>query len=139
VLRQKGDLDGASDELRAALQLDPNDGAAHQSLGMVYRQKRDAAQAQQEFQKAEELNQAKMNLQAATLATNTGTRQLGQGDVDGAIEKSRAALKLRPDFAPAHFQLARALRQKGNAAEAEEEFEKALQLRPHLKAPPVKQ
>ena len=47
------------------------------------------------------------------------------------------ALKLSPDFAPAHFQLALALRQKGEAAQASVEFEKAHELDPHLRPPQV--
>ncbi|PYV25718.1 MAG: hypothetical protein DMG24_08680 [Acidobacteria bacterium] len=137
VLRQKGDLEGALDELHQAVALDANDAAAHQSLGTVYRQKGDTAKAQEEFQKAETLNKAQMNLQAATLTTNTGAKQLRNGDLEGAIEKFHAALKLSPDFAAAHFQLALALRQKGDARQATEEFEKAYRLDPHLKPPPM--
>ena len=74
-----------------------------------------------------------MNVQAATLATNTGAKQLRQGDVEGAIAKFKEALKLSPNYAPAHFQLALALRQKGDATQAAEEFKKAGQLDPHLK------
>jgi Flp pilus assembly protein TadD len=76
-----------------------------------------------------------MNRQAATLDTNTGVQQLRQGDVEGSIEKFRAALKLSPDFAAAHFQLGVALHEKGDVAQASAEFEKAHQLDPHLKPP----
>jgi Flp pilus assembly protein TadD len=76
-----------------------------------------------------------MNVQAATLATNTGANQLREGDVDDAIEKFRAALKLAPDFAPAHFQLGMAFLRKGDSAQASAEFEKAHQLDPHLRPP----
>jgi tetratricopeptide (TPR) repeat protein len=135
VLRQKGDLDGALKELRRALQLDPNDAGAHQALGMALKQQGDTHGAAEEFLRAETLNKATMNTQAATLATHTGARQLRQGDVEGSIQQFRSALKLAPDFAPAHYQLALALKQKGELAQAQAEFEKAHQLDPHLKSP----
>ena len=139
VLRQKGDLDAAQAELQAALKLDPQDAGAHQALGTVYQQKGNTTAASEEFSRSEEINKAKMNVQAATLATNTGANQLLEGDVDGAIEKFRAALKLAPDFAPAHFQLGMAFLRKGDNAQASAEFEKAHELDPHLRPPRVGQ
>jgi Flp pilus assembly protein TadD len=135
VLRQKGELEAALEELQTALHLDPNDAGAHQALGMVLRQKADPNGASAEFQKADALNKAKMDTQAATLATNTGAKQLRQGDVNPAIEQFRNALKLAPDYAPAHYQLALALERKGDLDQARTEFDKAQQLNPHLKRP----
>ena len=135
VLRQKGDLDSALAELQTAVRLDPEDAGAHQALGMVYKQKGDQTQAGDEFKKAEALNKERMNVQAATLATNTGARQLREGNVNGGIEQFRGALKMAPNFAPAHYQLGLALRQKGDLAQASAEFQKAYQLDPHLKPP----
>lgn len=135
ILGHRGNLMGARGEFESATKLKPDDAGAHQSLAMVYRQQGDTARAQEESQKAEELNKAKMDTQAATLATNTGAQQLRRGDVEGSIRKFREALKLSPDFAPAHFPLALALRQKGELAEAEKEFKRAEQLDPHFKTP----
>jgi Flp pilus assembly protein TadD len=84
---------------------------------------------------AETLNKALMNTQAATLATNAGVKQLRQGDREGAINQFNNALKLAPDYAPAHYQLALALQQKGDVEQARAEFDKAHQLDPRLKAP----
>jgi Tfp pilus assembly protein PilF len=67
-------------------------------------------------------------LQAATFNTNSGKRLLQAGDVDGAISQFRSAIKIAPDYAPAHLQLAQALAQKGKQAEADEEYRKATQL-----------
>jgi Flp pilus assembly protein TadD len=135
VLRQKGDLDGALQELRTAVELDPKDAGAHQALGTVLRQKHDLQGAAEEFRQAETLNKALMNTQAATLATNAGAKQLRQADLEGAINQFNNALKLAPDYAPAHYQLALALEQKGDLDRARAEFNKAHQLDPHLQAP----
>jgi Flp pilus assembly protein TadD len=67
-------------------------------------------------------------LQAASFNTNSGKRLLQAGDVDGAISQFRSAINLAPDYAPAHQQLAQALAQKGQKAEADEEYRKAAQL-----------
>jgi Flp pilus assembly protein TadD len=48
--------------------------------------------------------------------------------VDGAISQFRSAIKIAPDYAPAHQELAHALTQKGQQAEADEEYRKAAQL-----------
>jgi Flp pilus assembly protein TadD len=67
-------------------------------------------------------------LQAATFATNSGSKLLQAGDVDGAIGQFRSAVTLMPEYAAAHKHLAEALDQKGQKAEAEEESRKAEEL-----------
>ena len=49
------------------------------------------------------------------------------------VSQFRAAITLAPDYAPAHFQLAEALRQQGQAGEAQQEFQRAAELDPQLK------
>jgi len=101
----------------------------------VLKQKNDAEGAAAQFRQADSLNKEKMNVQAATLTTNTGARQLREGDAQGALEKFRAASKLAPDYAPAHYQMGLALLKTGKIQEARAEFEKAHQLDPRLRAP----
>ena len=67
-------------------------------------------------------------LQAATFATNSGSKLLQAGDVDGAIAQLRSAISLMPEYAPAHKRLAEALDRKGLKAEAEQESRKAEEL-----------
>ena len=57
------------------------------------------------------------------------------GDLDGAISQLRSAIRIVPEYAPAHFYLAEALRRKGEKAEAEKEFQRAAELDPHFKPP----
>jgi Flp pilus assembly protein TadD len=75
------------------------------------------------------------NLQAALFATNSGRRLRNAGDLAGAISQFRAAIQSVADYAPAHFELAIALRQAGKKPEAAAEFQKAAALDPKLVAP----
>ena len=47
-----------------------------------------------------------------------------------AIERFRPALKIRPDYADAYFNLGNALFQQGKLAEASDHFRQALRLKP---------
>jgi Flp pilus assembly protein TadD len=67
---------------------------------------------------------------------NSGNRLLNAGDWDGAIMQFQTAIKLAPANALPHYQLALALRHKGQTAEARAEFDKAVTLDPKLQPPP---
>ncbi len=100
----------------------------------MLRQQGDPEGAKAAQARAEAITRTASNLQAATLATNTGVRLLEAGDLEGAVLQFRAALKLAPEFAPAHYHLARALRKSGKESAAQKEFQKAAELDPKYKA-----
>jgi tetratricopeptide (TPR) repeat protein len=102
-------------------------------LGNGLRQKGDIEAARAEFQEAARLNKIRTNQQAATFATNTGLAQLKEGNIDAALERFEAAVKLDPDNAQVHYQLAKALQQKGQREAAEKEYQKAKKINPRLK------
>jgi Flp pilus assembly protein TadD len=81
------------------------------------------------------LNQTKVDRQAATFAVDLGKRRLGEGDVASAVASLREAVRLAPDLAEAHLQLALALERQGAAAEARRHFDEARRLAPYLRAP----
>jgi len=56
-----------------------------------------------------------------------------EGNVDAAIERFEAAIKLNPEDARGHYDLAKALLQKGQKEAAQAEYQKAKQLEPRLK------
>lgn len=60
---------------------------------------------------------------------------LRQGNIPGSIEKLRLALKLTPNFAPAHYQLALALRERHDLTRATSEFNRARELDPRFQPP----
>jgi Flp pilus assembly protein TadD len=133
VLQQQGKLDEAIAEFREALSRVPNAPEIHNTLGTALRQKGDMEAARAQFQEAARLNKKKSDMQAAMFASNTGRARLKEGNVDAAIERFEAALKLFPEDARTHYDLARALWQKGQKEASQAEYQKAKQLDPRLK------
>jgi tetratricopeptide (TPR) repeat protein len=133
VLRQQGDSDGAIAEFRETIRIQPASAEAHLSLGQALRRKgeRDASAAA--LAEAERLNRKKVDRQAATFAMDLGKRRLGEGDVQGGVASLREAVRLAPDLAEAHLQLALALERQGASTEALQHFEEARRLAPYLR------
>ncbi|HEX7895819.1 MAG TPA: tetratricopeptide repeat protein, partial [Terriglobales bacterium] len=128
VLKQDNKLDSAAAALRRAISINPSLVGAHTTLSAILRQQGDSAGADAERRRSQELFQESNRLQMATFNTNSGTKLLQAGDVDGAISQFRAAIELAPNYAPAHQHLAEALQRKGKTFEAEEEARKAAEL-----------
>ena len=135
MLKQKGELQPATDALRQAIRLQPDFTGAHTTLAAVLRQLGDAEGAAAESRAGAEIVKQKTSEQAALFATNSGRRLLTVGDIEGAISQFRAAINAVPNYAPAHFHLGLALRQQGKLEEAKQEFEKAAALDPKLIPP----
>ncbi len=68
-------------------------------------------------------------------AVHAGLEMMKRGAIARAIEKFREGVRLAPDNAQAHYQLAMALRRTGARAEAAAEFETARRLTPSLRMP----
>ena len=132
VYKQENKLPEAAAELHEAIRLQPDFVGAHITLASVLRQQGDTAGAAQESRIAARITKEKTGLQGATFATNSGDRLLKTGDLEAAIAQFRTAIKLAPTYAMAHLRLAQALRQKGEAAEAEQELHTARTLDPAL-------
>ncbi len=132
IYKQQGKLPEAASELREAIRLQPDFGGAHTTLAGVLRQLGDAQGAADEAKAGAKIVASTNNLQAAKVATNSGKRLLGAGDLEGAISQFRSAINSEPNFAAAHYQLGLALNQKGEKDNAAKEFQKAGELDPHL-------
>ena len=133
MFQQQGKLDDAIAAFRQALRYAPNAPEIHNTLGTALRQKGDMEAARPEFQEAARLNKKKSDMQAAIFAANTGRVRLKEGNLDAAIERFEAAIKLYPDDAKVHYDLARALLRKGQKEAAQVEFQKARRMDPRLK------
>jgi Tfp pilus assembly protein PilF len=128
VYKQAGDLPKAAEALRKAIQLQPDFAGAHTTLAAVLRQQGDTQGAATESKLGAEMTQQKMTRQSATFSTNSGTKLMDAGDLDGAIAQFESAIKADSAYAPAHQQLATALARKGNKNRANRELEIARQL-----------
>jgi len=135
-LQKQGKLDGAIASLRHALEYAPNSAEIHNTLGAALREKGDMEAARKEFQEAARLNKVKSNMQAAVFANNTGLAKLNEGDTNAAIERFQAAVQLDPSNAQAYYNLARALKQKGQTEAARAAYQKAKDLDPRVKPLP---
>jgi len=135
VLKQQGKYPESAQALREAIRLQPDFAGAHTTLAGVLRQLGDNDSSAAEAKLGAELAKQKTDLQAAVFATNSGRRLRGMGNLDAAVSQFRAAIQSVPHYAPAHFELAIALRQMGKQEEAAEEFQKAAELDPKLVAP----
>jgi Flp pilus assembly protein TadD len=71
----------------------------------------------------------------ATTSTAVGIARLDAGDAARAVEQFRRALSVFEAYAPAHYQLGRALARLGQADDARAAFARARQLNPSLVAP----
>ncbi len=159
LLQDKGQIDEAEANYRAALQWNPNFAPAYRALGLVLKEQGKLDEATAYLRHALELQpnsaDAYCNLgsvykdlgrledaiacQRHALAlkpdfaeafNNLGNALGEQGDLDEAMACLRKALNIKPDFAMAYNNLGNALVKKGIPAEAAECYQKALALQP---------
>ena len=137
VLKARGDLKGAAVELRRTLALRPDLWSAHASLATVLRSSGDEEGARAHAAEAERLRRLAEREQEASVWTSVGTRKLEEGDFLGALDCFRRATTVVATYAPAYYQMGRALRALGTPEAAREAFERARQLNPSLVPPPM--
>src|SRR6185295_5040965 len=135
IFKQRGDVDAALEELRQMIRLNPASAEAHTSLGQVLSALHDPSGAAASLAEAERLNKLKADAQAAVFAVNAGLERMKRDEVSAAIARFREAVRLAPDNAQAHYQLAIALRRTGALEESRREFQIARRLSPFLKPP----
>jgi tetratricopeptide (TPR) repeat protein len=134
VLKQMNQLPEAAKSLREAIRLQPDMLGAHTNLAGVLQQMGDTAGAENERKSAAAISKTNIDHQSAVFNTNSGIRLLNMEDFDGAIAQFQSAIKLEPNYAAAHYNLAVAYRKKGMSAEAELEFKKAADLDPEYRS-----
>lgn len=135
VLKASGDLAGAARMLKRAVELRPDLPDSHYTLAQVLDAKGEAASARAERQQAEQLRRRADLEQEAGVWTTVGTQKLDAGDATGAVDCFRRAIALVDAYAPAHYQLGRALQRLGQLNAARAAFARAHELNPALIAP----
>ncbi len=136
VLKDRRDWQGAVASLRRGIRLRPDLPAPHFTLGQALRLKGDERGAQRELAEAERLRLAAQQSQEAAVLTAAGTQKLDSGNPAGALDCFRRATAVFEAYAPAHYQMGRALASLGRRDAARAAFARAQQLNPGLVPPP---
>jgi tetratricopeptide (TPR) repeat protein len=135
VLKAKGDPVAAAASLRRAIALTPTSSGAHYVLAQVLRQTGDEAGARAELAESERLRQAFEAEHEASVLTFLGIQKLDAGDASAAAALFTQATTTFESYAPAHYQLGRALQRLERRAEARAAFARARELNPALIPP----
>ena len=135
VLQARRDWTGAAAALRRAIVLRPDLAGAHYTLARVLKAAGDEAAAQRHFTEAERLRERARKEQEARVWTSVGTEKLDANDAEGALDSFRRATAILETYAPAHYQLGRALERLGQADAAGAAFDRAKALNPSLVPP----
>lgn len=134
VFRARRDWENAEHELRRAIAISP-DPAMHYTLAQVLQQRGDSAGAQTETNDAERLRKEREQEQQASALTSVGAATFDAGDYATALDLFRRAVAASERYAPAHYQMGRALQRLGRDREASDAFKRAEALNPSLAAP----
>jgi Flp pilus assembly protein TadD len=117
------DWQGAEEEFRRALELDPNLASAHQGYAILLSCLRRFEEAVEEINRARVLDPFSVSANALV-----GFIYVRSGQYDRAIEACRQAIELDPNSPFAHWLLARSLDASGQAGQALYESENAARL-----------
>ena len=135
VLQARRDWNGAAAALGRAIALRPDLPGAHYTLGRVLQSAGDAVGARAHFAEAERLRERERLEREARVLTSVGTGKLDAGDAAGGVEAFRRAIAILDTYAPAHYQMGRALQRLGQHDAARTAFARARQLNPSLVPP----
>lgn len=117
-------------ELRRAIALNPNDPAAHRSLGILLRRTGDLQGSALELRKAGALASKSEGHLNAEVHIHTAKQYLIKHDVRHSIDELRLALAAEPDSANANALLGMALSEIGKWSDAKRAFASALRESP---------
>jgi tetratricopeptide (TPR) repeat protein len=134
VFQARREWDDAERELRRALAIAPEPGT-HYMLSQVLQQRGDSAGSAAAAREAERLRHEREQEQQASALTSIGIAKFDAGNFSGAVTLFRRATDASDRYAPAFYQMGRALQQLGQDREAHDAFARAAALNPSLSAP----
>jgi tetratricopeptide (TPR) repeat protein len=135
IFKARGDTKRAVSALQRAAALRPDLPAPHVVLSQALALAGDEAGARRESSEADRLRSVSQQSMEAVTWTAVGAQKLYAGDATAAAECFRRATRAFDGFAPAHYQLGRALERMGQHDAARAAFARAQQLNPALTAP----
>ncbi len=112
------EMPGASEALKQAIALEPEQPSLHIQLAAMLQHAGDAAGAANERRTAADLSRAAGSRQRATFALNSGRALLAEGKLPQAVEQLTVATQADPQLPEAHKLLADALARQGKTADA---------------------
>jgi tetratricopeptide (TPR) repeat protein len=130
---QKKDYDKAEESFKKALELKPEYVEAYNGLATIYNAQKKFDMAQQASRKAAELAAAAGPAGGGggvDALYNQGVINWNAGKAEDAKAAFEEAIKIKPDHADSHYQLAMCFVNLGKLAEAANEFEAYLKLAP---------
>jgi tetratricopeptide (TPR) repeat protein len=128
VFRAKRQFPEAIDALRRAIALDPGSWSARAALATVLQQAGAADAAVQEAAEAERRRRRGELEREAAAITAVGIARLDANEAEAAAEQFRRAIARVDAYAPAHYQLGRALERLGREGDARAAFMRAYAL-----------
>lgn len=124
-LSRRGDMNGAAEEYRAAIGLDPKFGEAYRGLGQVLLDYHDYAGAAEALEAA-----VRLHRDDGESYYWLGRALMGIGRWPDAARAMEAAVRLRPDDAEAYTDLGLLHMVQGNAIEAKAALDRAIRSKP---------
>lgn len=103
----------------------PTNGRAWMNAGLIYMSRGELASARRYFEHAKEIAPG-----YAYVRMNLSVLEAHEGRLDKALSEAQEAVRLRPDLAPTHFYLGRALEKLGRTDEAAVAYRLAIRLDP---------
>jgi tetratricopeptide (TPR) repeat protein len=134
VFQAQRQWDVAEREIRRAIGIAP-DPSTYYMLSQVLRQRGDSAAAAAAVGEGERLRHEREQEQQASVLTAVGAAKFDAGDFTGALNLFRRATEVSDRYAPAFYQMGRALQQLGHDREARDAFARAAALNPSLARP----
>jgi tetratricopeptide (TPR) repeat protein/thiol-disulfide isomerase/thioredoxin len=119
-------LDLAYESARQALDLDPADARAHQTMGLILSARGDQVQAEHHLRTA-----IKLDARFEEAHNNLGIVLASQGRLDEAVRFFERAIQLDPRFVEAHINLGSAFAGLDNIARAIQHYRRALVIDPN--------
>jgi protein O-mannosyl-transferase len=124
VLQRLGRIDEAAREYRRAIEIDDTNPEIESNLAVILAARGQYEEARQHLKRAIEIDPNYPNPYASL-----GALCLQQGDLSGAVQYCQQALRLEPDLVVCHQTLAMTLRAQGRNDEAQQELDKAEELK----------
>ncbi|OGW42241.1 MAG: hypothetical protein A2132_01475 [Nitrospirae bacterium RBG_16_43_11] len=120
--RGLGDYENAKEALYRGIRVSPGDWLLHYNLGVLYTMNGELDRALDAYDRAMMLNPKV----AMPVNVEKGSVYLLKGEVEKGMALFQKAIQDKPDYAPAHYYMAKGLRELGRPEEAMKELDIAL-------------